>query len=664
LRCGFQLWHHTNQSFVDDGFIAITGFTPKTKRDTFFISGFQGNNTLVDIAIECFTIELDIDLYDVLIWQAFFTDEVQRWYAIINPGKSPYGFYMISNLGSMLALISYPFVFEPRLRLVTQTLAWSVMYLVYIAMCLVCLVVVRRRTRRQPEIGNISGVGDDAQAGVPLPPVGMQVRWLGLSMLPCIMLLAATNEMTQNIAPIPLLWILPLALFLLSFIITFSPFSKPAYGVYVPVLLASSFLALLVMKDGPRFGIFPAIVVYSAALFSSCMICTTILYSLRPEPVHLTRYYLVIALGGALGGLFVGVVAPLLFNNYYEFRMGLVICCLAGAIIIWRQRDGWMRIARFPLIFLAVLIMFMLMFAAIYVSSHTIRQVRNFYGVVKVRALNGPHGWVRHSLVHGNIAHGIQILNSEFEFEPISYYAKEGGIGVAMQRYSLKPLRIGVIGLGAGMICSYAREGDYVKFYEINPEIVTIATNPAYFTYISHCEAEIDISLGDARISLERELKAGHRQNFDVLLIDAFSADSIPMHLVTKEAFKLYLEHLAPAGILVVNVSNTYIDLVPQIWTQRKYFALDGAIIRTKKDFKRGTDASTWVLLSRDNSIFLMPSVAGRSLNPSRIPDQKLWTDDYGSLLPAVRRIPLTMKGILDELRSMMGMKRINRRAS
>ena len=581
---------------------------------------------------------------------------VQKWFSIINPGKSPYGFYMISNIGSMLALVSYPFVVEPRLRLITQARVWSILYIVYVCMCIFCMIIVKRKMRSttdfQIDVGKPDNVDDK------LPPARIQLAWLLLSFLPCVLLLATSTEMTQNVAPIPLLWILPLALYLLSFVIAFSPFSRLAYGLYIPVLLVSSFLALLVMKDGPRFGIFPAIIVYAVAFFAACMLCNTLLYSLRPKPLHLTRYYAFIALGGALGGIFVGIVAPLLFDAYYEFRVGLMFCCIIGMFILWRGRTGWMRFVRFPLIFVSAVVVLILFIAATHVPSHTIHRVRNFYGLVMVRSIDGPHGWVRHSLVHGNIAHGIQILNSPIENKPVSYYAREGGIGYAMQRFSLKPMRIGVIGLAAGMICTYAQAGDYVKFYEINPEVVNIATNPAYFTYIAQCPADVNIVLGDARILLERELNENKRQNFDVLLIDAFSADSVPTHLLTKEAFKLYLSHLAPSGIIVVNVSNTYIDLVPQIWAQRKYFDLDGSVIRAKKDYRRCTDASTWVLLSRDSSIFLMPSMAAAGLNTSRVPPVEIWTDDYSSLLPAIRRIRVSMHGITDVLRAMVGIKR------
>jgi hypothetical protein len=244
------------------------------------------------------------------------------------------------------------------------------------------------------------------------------------------------------------------------------------------------------------------------------------------------------------------------------------------------------------------------------------------------------------------------------ENQPVSYYAREGGVGHAMQRFSLKPLRIGVIGLGVGMICTYTQPGDYLKFYEINPEVVSIATNQDYFTYLSQCQASIDISPGDARISLERELREGHPQNYDVLLIDAFNADSVPMHLLTKEAFKLYLSHITAAGLIVVNVSNTYVDLVPQIWSQRRYFDLDGAIIRAKKDYRKCVDASTWIILSRDSTFFLMPKIAKASIDPSLIPSVDIWTDDYSSILPAVRNIKVQMSDISNVLRIILGLKK------
>ncbi|MDD5519947.1 MAG: fused MFS/spermidine synthase [Kiritimatiellae bacterium] len=585
---------------------------------------------------------------------------VQKWFSIINPGKSPYGFYVISNIGSMLALITYPFVFEPRLRLVNQAIMWSILYVVYLAMCAFCVVIVWKKgaSSRDQEVQShlvepVSGKRKDV-----VPSVLTHLEWLFLSMLPCVILLATSTEMTQNIAPIPLLWILCLALYLLSFIICFSPVNRPTHWFFIPLLLVSSFLAILIIKDGPTFGIVPAIIVFSAALFSSCMLCNTILYSLRPHPVHLTRYYVIIALGGALGGVLIGIVAPLVFKAYYEFRFGLSFCCLVGVIILWQEKHGWMRVVRFPLIFFSIVMMLLLFITATHVPSHAIYRARNFYGAVTVRSINGPHGWVRRSLLNGNISHGVQLLNNPMEYKPISYYAKEGGVGFAMQRFSFKPLRIGVIGLGVGMICTYTQPDDYVKFYEINPEVVNIARNPDYFTYLSQCLATVDISLGDARISLEHELKEGHPRNYDVLLIDAFTADSVPMHLLTREAFKLYLSHITANGIIAVNVSNTYIDLVPQIWAQKKYFDLDGAIIRAKKDYRKCVDASTWILLSRDSSFFLMPEISKAALDPSLIPAMDVWTDDYGSLLPAIRTFRIRMDNVNNVFRVIMGLKK------
>jgi len=563
---------------------------------------------------------------------------VQKWFSILNPGKSPYGFYMISNIGSMLALVTYPFLFEPFFRLRTQATIWSSVYIIFLLICGACAVMVftKNRSWRGGELTTgQDGTREQLQGACPVPPVKMHLAWLILSFLPCVLLLATSSEMTQEVAPIPLLWVLPLVLYLLSFIISFSPRTILPQGIYILMVPVSAFMTWMVLQHIEKFGTIASLTVFSLMLFSCCMLCNTTLYSLRPAPVHLTRYYVVIAFGGALGGLFVGLAAPLMFNHYLEFFIGLILCCaIATGMILWCRKQGWMRFLWIPMAAFSIVVIILLCQRSVLWYRNTLLRSRNFYGVLSVRTFKAPFKWVKHTLVHGRTNHGMQLLNSPMELSPVSYYGKGSGIWHAMQRYSLKPLRIGIVGLGAGMMSVYARPGDYMRFYEINPEIVRIAKDRKYFTYLSECPAEMDIVMGDARLSLERELKQGNAQQFDVLVLDAFNSDAVPVHLLTREAFELYLKHLKPGGIIAVDVSNSYIDLFPAIWAQKNYFNLDGALIFKKAEDKRLIDNSIWIILSSDSSLFLMPSIKAVSFDSSRIRKMEGWTDDYSSLLP------------------------------
>jgi len=590
---------------------------------------------------------------------------VQKWFSILNPGKSPYGFYMISNIGSMLALVTYPFLFEPFFRLRTQATIWSSVYLVFLVICGACALMVLIKSRSKAGL-ETAVRQDGAPAAGPgnfqVPPLKMHLAWLILSFLPCVLLLATSSEMTQEVAPIPLLWVLPLALYLLSFIISFSPRTILPQGIYVIMVPVSAFMTWMVLQHIDKFGIIASLSAFSLMLFSCCMLCNTTLYQLRPSPAHLTRYYVVIAFGGALGGLFVGLAAPMMFNSYFEFFIGLILCCaIATVMLIWKRKQKWMRFLWIPLTAFSIVVIILLSQRSVLWFNNTLLRSRNFYGVLSVRTFKWPFKWVKHSLVHGRTNHGMQLLNSPMEFMPVSYYGKGSGLWHAMQRYSLKPQRIGVVGLGAGMMCVYGREGDYMRFYEINPEIVRIAKDRKYFTYLSECPAEMDIVMGDARLSLERELKQGNAQQFDVLVLDAFNSDAVPVHLLTREAFELYLKHLKPGGIIAVDVSNSYLDLFPAIWAQKKYFNLDGALIFRRAEEKRLIDNSIWILLSADSSWFLMPAIKEVSYDSRRIRDIEGWTDDYSSLFPLLINLKIDSDAVSKSFQDLLHQLRIKK---
>lgn len=556
---------------------------------------------------------------------------LQKWFSLLRPGESPYGFYMISNIGSLLALLSYPFLVEPFLHVRTQALLWSA---AYVAFALLCAAVARLMLKPLPALA----AADRPAAGpaVPAPDGATHLAWLALSFVPCVLLLATSNHLTQNVSPIPLLWTWPLAVYLLSFVICFSPRRAPSHDGYVPLVIAWLFLSWVALHDSRKVDILGQLVIFSGTLFSCCMLFNTELYRLKPAPAHLTRFYLVLATGGALGGLFAALAAPFLFKDFYELHMALISCAAMAVVILLQRRQPWMRRAWFPLSVAAVAAVALLCGHALRNQKSTIHRARNFYGALSIRRTRTDLGNIRHTLVHGYIIHGSQYLSGAFHDKPLSYYSENSGLGLAMQALPDRPRRIGVIGLGAGMTCVFAREGDVLKFYEINPDIIRIARDPRYFTYLENCPATVDLAIGDARLALERELRDGRPQRFDVLVLDAFNSDSIPTHLLTREAFELYLAHLAPGGVIAVHVSNVYLDLTPVVWAQKTRFNLDGAIVRTRSNAAKGIDTSDWILLTRDVEFLNQPALAAVRLQPIPGREVKGWTDDYSSILMAM----------------------------
>ncbi len=578
---------------------------------------------------------------------------LQAWYArggrrssgdgTLSTGEDrfPYRLYALSNAGSMLALLAYPFVVEPIFNTRQQALGWSVGYGAFALLCGVVAVLSLKGAKVEaPATGGIASSKRAPATTLPAeapPRPASYLLWVVLAATSTTLLLAITNRLTQNVAPIPFLWIAPLALYLLSFIIVFGPKEwrwHPAFLVLPPVAL---FLLVFSLAYGFR-NLSPGILVpvYSFSLFICCMICHGELARQKPAPRYLTGFYLTISLGGALGGLLVGWFAPRYFNDYWELPLAAVVCILLTLFLLYRDPKGW-RTPRWILSCGAVLGLFILLGYIQRQQPTGLRlSERNFYGVLQVVDWKYRNQYnVRRSLYNGTIKHGEQFLNSVRSLEPTTYYGPESGVGVGLRSLAVgPPVRVGVVGLGTGTLASYARRGDAYRFYEINPADIALARNA--FTYLDDAKkrgATWEIVVGDARLSMEAEPPQG----YDLLAVDAFSSDSIPVHLLTHEAFALFFKELKPDGILAVHISNRYLDLVPVVDSAARAFGKSVRILVNNNRLLDGVVVSQWMLVT-SNQKFIR-SLAGRPMvyKPIQKPGFRPWTDDYSNLFEIVR---------------------------
>jgi SAM-dependent methyltransferase len=553
---------------------------------------------------------------------------VQAWYARNQPGASPYRLFALSNFASMLALLSYPLLVEPYVQLRWQTAAWSVGFAVFVVLC----ATLAWRT------GSATGAGHGASdAAADRPPLGLQLLWASLAGCASLLLLAFTSHMSLNVAAIPFLWVLPLSLYLLSFILCFEASGWYRRGFWLPLLaLGLAGVCYTLIKDRNT-NIWIQIPLYSATLFAACMACHGELARSKPHPRYLTGFYLMIALGGALGGVFIGLVAPAVFPDLYELPLGLVLVgLLVPAALLYDRSSalhgGGRWLARGAVGAATLALVAALAYEYSNDEDGTRTRSRNFYGVLKTRDA-GEGDFRERVLTHGTIIHGRQFLSPERRLWPTSYYGPESGVGLAI-RYNGEagPIRVGVVGLGAGTLASYGRRGDDFRFYDIDRTVVHLANTE--FSYLKDSQAHIDVVLGDARLSLEREPV----QNFDVLALDAFSSDSIPVHLLTREAFGVYLRHLKPTGILAVHVSNRYLDLVPVVQEVARHFGLEARQVENQDDDGAGVYRSDWILLTRSAATFQRDAL--RAAEPIRAEfNVNLWTDDYSNLFRILKRL-------------------------
>ena len=563
---------------------------------------------------------------------------IQAWFARTYPNSSPYRLFALSNLASMLALLGYPFLFEPWVSTLRQARIWSVGFALFAALCAFAAWFAMRNGAGVVGLKAyaITTTGMNAEsAGTPLPTVKFKLTWVTLAGLGSVLLLAISNHLTQNISSIPLLWILPLSIYLITFILCFDGQGWYPRLLYLPLLAVMLVAMAWTLADSDlHYALRWQIGLFSGGLFVACMFCHGELVRLKPDSQYLTTFYLMVSLGGALGAALVGIIAPITLPAYFELEIALVLVALMAVYLLWGKNRVFVGLA---------IIVALFTFGAGAYTIHefiddTMVMTRNFYGTLRVKEFGVPSEETHNrTLVHGSILHGEQYMHPKFRKAATTYYQTTSGIGrtilLKQQLMPDTPIRVGVIGLGTGTIAAYGRKGDTFRFYDINPAVVTIARRD--FTYLSDSNATIEIALGDARLSLERE----RPQLFDVLAVDAFSGDSIPVHLITYEAVEIYAKHLKEDGVIAFHVSNRFLDLTPVLQQIADKQGLHAAWIHEdrKNDDGSSRTVSDWVLLSRNKTFLLRDQILDATFVTPPQPGWRLWTDDFNNLLQVLR---------------------------
>jgi SAM-dependent methyltransferase len=626
-----------------------------------------------------------LGLLAIVVGPAFFVVSagaplIQRWYAATpDPrARDPYFLYSASNVGSMLALLSYPFLMEPALRLGQQAEFWTWGYRLLAVLLLLCAGVLWKVAR---PVG--AGLGADAalEGDASAPPVtrDQRVFWTLGSAIPAMLLLAVTTHITTDLAPMPLLWVVPLALYLLTFIIAFSSRNLtplPLLGRAVPMVVTPLALVIVLQATEPV-GLLAA--VHLLAFFAIAWMCHGRLSASRPEPRHLTEFYLWIAVGGVLGGAFVTLLAPLIFNTLAEYPLAIVLACMlrparpedsdvrrwdllyplgvalitAGLILSMRmigmEATGWRTVITIGipavLVFLAVdrPMRYALALGGLFVASLSLHAAadgtvllnkRSFFGVHRVQSRDGGQVF---ELIHGNTVHGRQ--DRRRPHVPLTYYHPDGPIGEVFEALEGDPRRreVALVGLGVGSLAAYGRDGERMVYYEIDPDVVRIARNPNLFTFLHDSMAQVDVVLGDARLRLE-DAPDGR---YGLIVLDAFSSDSIPVHLMTREAVALYLDKLAPNGILAMHISNRYLELegvVGRIAQSHGLVAFGQYDVADAVADDEGRFSSNWMILARRQED-LAEVLASRRWLPAAVgPTDPLWTDDFSNIMSVFAR--------------------------
>jgi SAM-dependent methyltransferase len=632
---------------------------------------------------------------------------LQAWFSRASPGRSPYRLYALSNAGSLLALLSYPFLVEPLLSLRVQVRVWGIGFGIFALACGACAIRAGAVPAGRPT-GDGTGPAREAAAGTRRPGIARRFLWLGLPASASVMLLAVTSQISQEVAVVPFLWVLPLSLYLLSFVLCFHDRRWYSRTVFNPLLGVAVFMACFLLYRGSDVPVLGQIGTWSFVLFVCCMVCHGELARLAPDPSHLTSYYLRLGAGGVVGGVFVALVAPVVFDGFWELHVGLLACGLAALLALLEDGGSWLREGKvwpavvalvsavagttaflvptaqgsafarlWPVIvagagvLLAVFwlgrrvrafrlwrgrplfatgcLTVALMLLSVVLRAHigavlagSLEVSRGFFGVLTVeQEFAGNPDRHAYLLRNGRIMHGFQFSSESKRRLATSYYGEGSGIALALLHHPRREaptaagrtLRIGVAGLGVGTIATYGREGDLLRFYEINPDVVRFATG-GVFTYLADTPARVEVVVGDARVSLERE----ESQQFDVLVVDAFSSGAIPVHLLTAEAFEVYLRHLRSGGILAIHASNRTLDLMPVISSLAHHFNLAAVSVAKKRSADGICWGSLWILLTSNVGFISTPGIADDAApERARWPEIPMWTDDHSSLLPLLK---------------------------
>ena len=549
---------------------------------------------------------------------------IQAWFVREKTNAIPYRLFALSNLGSLLALLAYPLLVEPNFSTFWQSGSWSVLF--------VCFALSCGTLAWRGRLGEVKHAQHSAE-----PVKGsfkQSLIWIALAACPSVVMITDTSFLTENVAPIPLLWVFPLALYLLSFILCFEGKGWYQRRVFMPLLVvgigALAYLPTLGLNALP---VLVAMGINLLAFFVICMVCHGELAGMRPHPTLLTGYYLMLAVGGACGGLFAGLLAPYCFNSNYDYSVGLVLTSVVISVVFvtrhvsgYHKKLGWMLAAVFTL-------------GVTYIRAEDHLDeldsakllVRDFYGSQGVYDVDtGPDA--RRVLMHGQIIHGKQYLNPERAHLPLTYYSYGSGVGRALLAKGKDgPLKVGLVGLGAGTLATYGRTGDNYRIYEIDPMVLEIARTQ--FTFLANNPAQTEVYLGDARLVLTEQPS----QQFDVLVIDAFSGDSVPVHLLTREAFMVYRRHLKPNGVLAMHVTNRFLDLPPVVKAQARSFGMMVRMVTNEGDRSQEIYPASWTLISADKAFFERDELKDVAEEiPSRI-GLHAWTDDYSSVFSVLK---------------------------
>jgi hypothetical protein len=627
---------------------------------------------------------------------------LQRWFTVAHPGRSPYVLYAVSNVGSLLGLLTYPILVEPQLTLRTQGYVWAMGFALFLSVCLLC-----GRNVARADAGVLPDPSTEkVSVQSSTPTWGRYLLWFALSATGSLLMLATTNLLTLDVAAIPLLWVLPLSIYLLTFILCFESSRWYRRVVFHPLFLVVALMTCTTLFNGLRVPMLVQVAVFSISLFTACMVCHGELALLRPDPEHLTAFYFTMSAGGAAGGLLVNLVVPQLFAGFWEFHLGfwlaaallvtalfydggswiyarkrwltlltfamamLMVPYLArtkvisvdrlqttaffvffglavatGIAILWTMPDNARRRQggfRWKQVFVVGILLGLGNFLARNASSDragVVDRARNFYGVLTISE-QFPYEPANHyfEMTHGRISHGLQLREPGLQQRPTSYFGPESGAAMPLLYHPRRnqgdgSLRVGIIGLGVGTLATYGRPGDIIRYYEINPDVIRFSGKQGeYFSFLRVSAASIDVVLGDARLSLEREAERGELQQFDVLIIDAFSSDSIPVHLLTKEAFELYQKHLrGEDSVIVVQITNRVLNLQPVVAGLADHFGLQARTV-TNRPPGPILQNSDYVLLSRTDTFFKQPEVVTRAVATQRRPELRLWADQYSNI--------------------------------
>ena len=555
---------------------------------------------------------------------------LQSWLGQSKIIDQPYRLYSLSNVGSMLALLSFPFAIEPAFSSSQQSMIWSVAFGCFAIACSFSGIVLFRSSKTTTVVLNTK-----SETELPLTKWPSMGAWFALSMIPSVMLLATTNQVCLDTGVIPFLWVIPLAIYLLSFILTFD--SDRWYSRRPSIMLAAiSFLILFLLKLLEyQTPLALELTLYFSGLFFSCMVCHGELVRLKPHPSRLTSFYMTLSAGGAFGGIFVGLLAPTIFRGYFEWQLGLFACVLVFLETYLQSNSLWKnRVPAWSKLTLAIsLPILAVVWLSVWTSFSNNQLVakRNFYGVLSVaNSHEKKSGEPTRDLVHGRIVHGSQFQRSGMTQRPTTYYTEGSGVGLALLNHRADRARhVGVVGLGAGTLATYGKQGDRFRFYEINDSVIELAND--YFTFLYNAQASVKLVLGDARLTLERE----ESQAFDVLVLDAFSGDAIPVHLLTREAMEIYRRHLNEDGVLAVHISNLYFDLKAIVTGLALNASYESTIVSDDDAACPGALKSCWVLMSAKKEILREATGAVQPVVPKGKP--VLWTDDKSNLFEALK---------------------------